>query len=316
MKIGDYLEALVALMVEPGKYASDRWGGYVLVVADATTVQRPGATGTTARIHYGMHLADLRPRFIRITDVTVGETMRNFDPGPGELWIVDRGYANPPSIEATVDRGSDILVRRNRAALPVFNVDGSRIDVADLIGRTTARGRAAERKVYVRTVAGRMFAVRLCWMRLADADAARAREHAKRDGAADAGELDAAEYIVLVTTVPKARLDAQQILALYRARWQVELDFKRDKSIGQLDTLPSLVPETIRAWLCAKVLLGLIARRLASQQVGVPPSGLGDAILPVAKSEDPRSSPRRRTLVRHATHVDASPGRPTADQTA
>ena len=313
-KIGDYLEALVARMVEPGQYASDRWGGYALVVADATTVERPGATGTTARIHYGLHLADLRPRFIRITDATVGETMRNFDPEPGELWIVDRGYANPPSIEVTVDRGSDILVRRNRSSLPVFDVHGRRIDVFSLIRRTTARGRAKERKVYVRTVAGRMFAVRLTWMRLAETDAARARAHAKRARVEDADELDAAEYIVLVTTVPKARLDAEQILALYRARWQVELDFKRDKSIGQLDTLPSLLPETIRSWLCAKVLLGLIARRLASQQVAVPPSGLGGAILPAATSEIPRRGPRRRALVRHATRVDAHPRCPTADQ--
>lgn len=317
-KIGAYLEALVARMVEPGRYASERWGGYVLVVADATTVERPGATGTTARIHYGLHLADLRPRFIRITDATVGETMRNFDPEPGELWIVDRGYANPPSIEAVVDRRADILVRRNRSSLPVFDVHGQRIDVSGLIGRTTARGRAQERKVYVRTVAGRMLAVRLCWMRLAEEDAARARAHAKRDGAEAADELDASEYIVLVTTTPKARLDADQVLALYRARWQVELDFKRDKSIGQLDTLPSLVPKTIHAWLCAKVLLGLIARRLASQKVGVPPSGLADAILPVATSEAPRlrSGPRRRALVRDATGVDAHPRRPTTHQAA
>jgi hypothetical protein len=315
-KIGDYLEALVARMIEPGQYASDRWGGYVLVVADATTVERPGATGTTARIHYGLHLADLRPRFIRITDATVGETMRNFDPEPGELWIVDRGYANPPSIEATVDRGSDIIVRRNRSSLPVFNVHGQRIDVFSLISRTTGRGHAKERKVYVRTVAGRMLAVRLCWMRLTAADAARARTHAQRDRGEDADELDAAEYIVLVTTVPKARLDAGQILALYRARWQVELDFKRDKSIGQLDTLPSLLPETIRAWLCAKVLLSLIARRLASQQVRVPPSGLGDAILPAPTSQGPRRGPRRRALVRDATRVDAHPRRPPAHQAA
>jgi hypothetical protein len=39
-KIGSYLEALVARMVEPGRYASEAWGGYVLIAADATTVTR------------------------------------------------------------------------------------------------------------------------------------------------------------------------------------------------------------------------------------------------------------------------------------
>jgi len=127
-KIGPYLEALVARMVEPGTYASDNWGGFVLVVGDATTAERPGATGTTARIHYALHLSDLRPRFIRITDASVGETMRNFDPEPGELWIIDRGYANPPGVEFTIDRGSALLVRYNTGTLPVFDVHGISLD--------------------------------------------------------------------------------------------------------------------------------------------------------------------------------------------
>ena len=79
-KIGDYLEALVARMVEPGQYTSDRWGGYVLVVADATTVERPGATGTTARIHYGLHLADLRALQARTARHAAGSTMNRARP--------------------------------------------------------------------------------------------------------------------------------------------------------------------------------------------------------------------------------------------
>jgi hypothetical protein len=38
--------------VEKGVYASEKWGGYELIVADASTVERPGAKGTTARLHY------------------------------------------------------------------------------------------------------------------------------------------------------------------------------------------------------------------------------------------------------------------------
>jgi Transposase DDE domain len=314
-KVGRYLEALVGRMVEPGTYASDRWGGYVLVVADATTVERPGATGTTARVHYGMHLCDLRPRFIRVTDASVGETMRNYDPDPGELWIVDRGYSNPPSVQFVVDRRSDLLVRYNAASLPVFDVHGRRIDTRTEVSRTTRRGRAKGRKVYVRTRDERLFAVRLCWMRLSASDAAKARARAKRDGA-DASEVEAAEYIVVLTTVPRSRLDDNSIIALYRARWQVELDFKRDKSVGQLDTLPSELPETIHSWLCAKILLGLIARRLASQDVGVPPSGLADLILPRVNNEAPHAGRRRRALVRDAVGLDRSAKRASACQAA
>jgi hypothetical protein len=125
-KIGSYLEALVARMVEPGRYASEAWGGYVLIAADATTVARPGAKGTTARLHYALHLSNLRPRLVRITDEKVGETARNFDAVPGELWIVDRGYSNPPSVLHVVERGAAILVRVNRHSVPLYDTRGQR----------------------------------------------------------------------------------------------------------------------------------------------------------------------------------------------
>lgn len=304
-KIGGYLEALLARMVVAGQYTSEAWGGYVLIAGDATTVQRPGATGTTARIHYGLHLADLRPRFIRVTDVTVGETTRNFDPEPGELWILDRGYSNPPSVEFVVDRGADMLVRYNRQSMPLVDVHGERIDVLSVVRATTERGSARERNVYVRTANGRMIAARLCWMRLTEQDAKAARAHAQRDGVEDDDVLDAAEYIVVLTTADKTRLNTGQVIALYRARWQIELDFKRRKSIEDLDTLPSLLPQTLHAWICAKLLLGQIALRLASQSVDVPPCGLGSLILPSAPLGTDAACPRsrRRAVVRGAVRL-------------
>jgi hypothetical protein len=299
-KIGAYLEALVARMVEPGRYALKSWGGYVLIAGDATTVERPGAKGTTARIHYALHLSDLRPRFVRITDETVGETARHFDAAPNELWILDRGYSNPPSVFALVERKADILVRLNRPSMCLVDGRGDRIDVRKFLTLTRKRGRAYNKSVLVRSADGRTTPARVCWTWLPKPDADKARARAARDGVKDPVDLELAEFIVVLTTAPKRRLSAKQVLALYRARWQVELDFKRDKSLGQLDTLPSLLPQTIHAWLCAKVLLGLVARRLASQSVAIPPCGLGDAILPKGKTIH-RTRARRRTLVRHPT---------------
>ena len=313
-KVGPYLEALVARMVEPGRYAAENWGGYVLIAADATTVERPGAKGTTARIHYGLHLSDLRPRFVRITDEKVGEKMGNFDVHANELWIVDRGYSNPPSVLDTVESGGDILVRVNRHSLPMYDSRGRRIDVLSLLAATGKRGCAQNKVVTVKTTDGRKTKARLCWIWLPKPEAEKARARAKRDGEKDPAELDAAEYIVLLTTAPRARLSEEQVIELYRARWQVELDFKRDKSIGQLDTLPSLIPQTINAWLCAKVLLGLIARRLASQPVAIPPSGLASAILPEVQASATTARRRRRAMVLDAVGMESHPRCPATHQ--
>lgn len=312
-KIGPYLEALVGRMVEPGRYAPDAWGGYDLIVADASSVERPGAKGTTARLHYAMRLNDLSSRFVRVTDDTVGEKMRNFDVAPNELWIVDRGYSNPPSVLDVVGAGGDIIVRVNRHSLPMYDALDHRLDVPGLLTSTRRRGDAQETSVTVRTQDGRETAARLCWLWLPRGEAEKARTRATRDGARGDEELDAAEYVVFLTTVPRARLSAAQVIELYRARWQIELAFKRDKSIGQLDRLPSMTPPTIQAWICANVLLGLIARRLSAQSVDLPPCTLAHILIPVAEATgSPSTRSRRRALVRHAVGVESDPRRPAA----
>jgi Transposase DDE domain len=52
----------------------------------------------------------------------------------------------------------------------------------------------------------------------------------------DAETLYTAEFVVVFTTILH-ELTAAQVLELYRARWQVELEFKRTKSIRELDQL-------------------------------------------------------------------------------
>jgi transketolase C-terminal domain/subunit len=43
--------------------------------------------------------------------------------------------------------------------------------------------------------------------------------------------------------------------------------------IGGLGAVPNSKPETIRSRICAKMLLLLIARKIASEQVSFPPVG-------------------------------------------
>ena len=120
----------------------------------------------------------------------------------------------------------------------------NRVDIPALLANTRRRGEAHESTVTLKTNDGRQTAARLCWLWLPKPEAEKARARAMRDGAKADEELDSSEYIVLLTTAPQMRLRVDQIFELYRARWQIELNFKRDKSIGQLDRLPSMTPAT------------------------------------------------------------------------
>jgi hypothetical protein len=60
---------------------------------------------------------------------------------------------------------------------------------------------------------------------------------------------------------------------------QIELHIKRDKSIAGLDRLPNRRPDTVYTWICAKLLLGQVARKMASSQMAIPPCGLWSQLL-------------------------------------
>jgi hypothetical protein len=99
----------------------------------------------------------------------------------------------------------------------------------------------------------------------------------KRGKQPDPRSLEAAKYILLLTSLPAAVFPPTDILALYRFRWQIELAFKRFKSLAGLDQLPAKNPELARAWIYARLIVALIAERIAGQVPDSSPSGHDNA---------------------------------------
>jgi len=267
-----YLKALVTSMVDTSEAQPERWGGYDVVSVDASAVCGPGADTTDARLHVQLRLADLEIVTVRVDGLQVGESFKRFPWQPGQLAVGDRGYCNAPGIGEVVSRGADVLVRVNRGSLPLADLDGTAIDLMSWL-RGLRGHDAHERPVVIhdrerdQRIQGRLVAMRLP---AAQAEKARARLARELGNKATALDREVAAYVVLFTTAPKSRLDATRCLALYRLRWQVELLFKRWKSLCGFDRLPNYLDETILAWLYAKVLLALLMQRMAVSALSPP----------------------------------------------
>ncbi|MDR0378809.1 MAG: transposase, partial [Candidatus Accumulibacter sp.] len=72
------------------------------------------------------------------------------------------------------------------------------------------------------------------------------------------------EYIVLITSLPD-EIGADQVLSAYRYRWQVELYFKRLKSLLGMGEVPKKRAECMEAWLNGKMLLAVLFEVLLSK---------------------------------------------------
>ncbi len=278
-----YLRALVSEMVDTAGVQPERWAGYDVVTVDASCFCAPGAETTDARLHVQLRLCDLDVLTVRATGVSVGESFKRFPWQPGQLALGDRGYGNAPGIGYVVGCGADVLVRVNRTSLPMMDPEGHAIELMQWL-RSLRGHDDHERPVVIRDrehkreIRGRLIATRLP---AAQAEKARARLKRELKGKVTQLDREAAAYVVLFTTAPKSKLDATRCLALYRVRWQVELLFKRWKSLCGFDRLPNYLDETILAWLYAKVLLALLMQRMASS-----------ALSPPEETEKPK--PRRR----------------------
>jgi len=89
---------------------------------------------------------------------------------------------------------------------------------------------------------------------------------------ASAEALEFAAYFLVWTTL-SAAFPAAAILDLYRLRWQIELVFKRMKSILGLGHLPKKDPLSAKAWLEGKLFTGLLIERMVRSAENIFPPG-------------------------------------------
>lgn len=251
--------------------------GRRLRAVDATSVSEPGSTGTDWKVHWAVNLADLQCDFFELTDIREGgETFRRVPVVAGDILMGDRVYAAPPGVAHVVKAQGDVLVRLNRQALPLFEGEGRRIDLLAFVHGLQGK-RPREREARVRNPQGGWITGRLIALRrsaeITRAIQRRLRRRAQRSQETISVEsLQFAEYFMLWTTLGYA-FSTATVLELYRLRWQIELVFKRMKSILGLGHLPKKDPRSAQAWLEGKLFTGLLIERMVHTAESFSPWG-------------------------------------------
>ena len=73
-------------------------------------------------------------------------------------------------------------------------------------------------------------------------------------------------YMFVITSLP-AEISAEKILACYRLRWQIELVFKRMKSLLQLGSIPTKTKESAEVWINGKILFSVFGGEMATAKI-------------------------------------------------
>jgi hypothetical protein len=248
--------------------------GMNIRIVDATLISEPGSTGSNWRIHYAFDLAQMRCAEVKVTDYRTGETFKNFNIEGKTLYIGDRGHYQAPGIEHVVNGGAEVLVRMAVSGPTFYRLDGKRFGVlthlrslkSESVGDWPVFFETKDRPIY-----GRVCAVRKSRMAAHHARQEVIHEHQRRQKKPSKAALEAAKYVFIFTTLPVKRMPASAALALYRGRWQIELAFKRMKSILGIGELHKHDPQMTVAWLYGKLLCALLIERLLKEAEFSPP---------------------------------------------
>lgn len=253
--------------------------GINLKLIDATNVKEPGNTGSQWRIHYALALPQLQCDYFELTSAKgskTGETFAKFPVSPNDCFIGDRGYSRGGDVEYVHQRGGYVLIRHNPYTVPLYG-DEEPFDVLNVLSTLTEPGQKGVWDVFVRGDDG-VIPSRLCVIRKEEKAARQAikklrRKSSKNQTNLKPQTLEFAKYIMVLTTLPKDKWPLGKVLELYRFRWQVELAFKRFKSLAQFGHLPKSNAQSSRAWLYAKLFVCLLTEKLVAKADSFSPWG-------------------------------------------
>ena len=217
-----------------------RWNGLRLLAVDATALCGPGAKGMDQRLHTVYDLAKGVPLSVDLTGPEGGEALWRHDSfGHGDLVLADAGYGYNRSFEWALKAGARILVRFHFATVTLFDESGRRVTPNEANAKVPAQG-SFELRVETKDGSSPLRAV--------------GSRNLK------------GEVVWLLTDLSLEELPTEEVYELYRKRWQVELYFKRLKSLLDLDELPSRDGPSVRAWIWAKLVLATLAVLLSHER--------------------------------------------------
>jgi hypothetical protein len=228
-----------------------------ILLIDATKLAQPGGTGDDWRLHTAYALEAGRMAQVRVTDRHTGEHLGHFALQPGDIVVADNGYGYRRSVATASQQQAAVVLRITPATFPLETAAGTPFRVFPWLRR---RGPAVRCVTVWCQWARQHYEVRLIAARLPPEAVRAARQRRRRRAQKHSRQVQAttlylAAWVLLITTLEATTWTETDVLRLYRARWQVELVYKRMKQVLRLNQLRSTqaasAEATVRALLVA-----------------------------------------------------------------
>ena len=212
-----------------------------VLLVDASVIRQDGKKQEQQRIHTCYSLSKNRICEIKGTNPHTAESLKQFSIGKDGLVMADAGYGTANNYIYAQEQKADVILRITPRNFCLYDADDNKIPLVQLLKKAEKNHKKIldiygfckymTKKAFVRVIAGK----------LPDGQAEKSRKCKKNTALRKQNHITeetlfCAGWIVVVTSLG-AGYCSEEILYLYRNRWQVELLFKRFKQNFSITTL-------------------------------------------------------------------------------
>jgi hypothetical protein len=268
---GEWLALLIGQMLATSVPKATH--GRLIRIIDATTVPKAGPVARKKshlwRIHSAFDLPQERFGHFELTDQTAGETLDRIPAVKGEIRLGDRAYLQPDRMGAVLEQGADFVIRAGWKSAHWLDAQERPLDLIAALRAGTAAG-LIDQPIWIKRKSAAPLGLRLVAVKKPEAAAEEARRRARRDAQREGHQvsqqtLEAADWVILVTSLDAKEFATDEVLALYRLRWRIELAFKRLKSLIGLKAPPGIDERSARPYVLAHLLMILLLEPLLDE---------------------------------------------------
>ena len=254
-------------------------GSLRFIVIDGSTVQEPGAKGTTYRLHVAIDLINLTFHQVELTTDKKGEHLDHYCIGEGDVVLLDRGYNQPKTLVPFIDRGGEIILRYNAHSMNLFNRDDEmkKIDWQEKLRQLYEKTAAIPTYLCYegKRIEGYLHAIALPEEKAKEARRKARQRSKKKGGTVSKKTLYISGWVLIFTSLPLELLDTETASDIYRVRWQVELTIKRMKSLLSVDKLRAFKESKLaELYLYGKLLYSAVVEKIANRRFSRVKTGM------------------------------------------
>lgn len=250
-------------LTQPPEWLKD----YRVCVVDASDYAANGSKQADFRLHYMVELFTLNATEMYFTDASEGETLTRYQNiREHDLILADRAYGTLKSILHTIEHHADFAIRLRSNSFALYTSEGERFDLTEQLKDWTP-GKYLDLSLFCKN-GKELIPIRICALAKTEEQIQKSQRQIKKANPhrQPPSTLQSiwSRYVVVVTSLPE-QITAEQVLELYRMRWQIELVFKRFKSIFGGGEFSARKEKAVKAWFYGKLLLAIVCETIAKE---------------------------------------------------